>query len=73
MKIVLLAALAVSLTLPAFAGGGQSGGPASPSNHAAKAATGTGAKTAHEHIGSYTKMDGTLVKEHDRSSKDGTK
>ena len=73
MKIVLLAALAVSLTLPAFAGGGQSGGHPSPSGHAAKAATGTGAKIAHEHIGSYAKMDGIIVKGHDRSSKDGTK
>lgn len=73
MKIILVAVLTLSLTLPAFARGGHSAGHASPSGHTAKAATGTGAKATHEHVGGYTKKDGTIVKGHDRSTKDGTK
>lgn len=73
MKTILVAALALSLSLPAFARGGHSAGHASPSGHTTKAATGTGAKAAHEHVGGYTKKDGTVVKGHDRSTKDGSK
>ena len=74
MKAILVAALAVSLSasIPAFARGGHSAGHASPSGHSAKAATGTGAKSSHEHVGGYTKKDGTVVKAHDRSTKDDT-
>ncbi len=76
MKAILVAALALSLSIsisiPAFARGGHSAGHASPSGHSAKAATGTGAKSSHEHVGGYTKKDGTVVKGHDRSTKDDT-
>lgn len=71
MKAILVAALAISfsLSIPASARGGHS----SPSGHGTKAATGTGAKGSHEHVNGYTKKDGTVVKEHDRSTKDDTK
>ncbi|WP_256267348.1 hypothetical protein [Janthinobacterium sp. HH107] len=74
MKVILVAALAVSLSIsiPAFARGGHSAAHASPSGHSAKVATGTGAKSSHEHVSGYTKKDGTVVKGHDRSTKDDT-
>lgn len=75
MKAIFVAALTVSLciSVPAFARGGHSAGHASPSGHSTKAATGTGAKSSHEHVDGYTKKDGTVVKGHDRSTKDDTK
>lgn len=78
MKIALVAILAICLAAPAFArgghGGGHGGGHASSgSHHSSKPATGTGAKSAREHVSGYTKKDGTHVAAHNRSTKDSTK
>jgi hypothetical protein len=63
----LLFVLAVAVSLPAAAAGGHGG----HRGHAA--ATGTGAKAAHEHVSGYTRKDGKHVAGHDRSTKDSTK
>ncbi len=81
MKKIFVAMIALSLALPVFARGGHGGGHAgghagghSPgASHTSKAATGTGAKSQHTHVGGYTKKDGTQVAAHDRSTRDGTK
>ena len=76
MKKITVALLALAFTLPAFArgghGGGHSGGHSS-GFHSTKAATGTGAKAAHEHVSGYTTKNGTHVAAYDRSTKDGNK
>lgn len=80
MKKNIIVIFAFCLVIPAFArgghggghGGGYSGSHSSGASHASKATTGTGAKSAHSHIGGYTKKDGTHVVAHDRSTKDGT-
>ena len=76
MKKIFVAALALALSIPAFARGSghSSGGHASSgSHHSTKAATGTGSAPSRTHVGSYTKKDGTRVASHNRSSKDATK
>ncbi|OEZ54856.1 MULTISPECIES: hypothetical protein [unclassified Duganella] len=81
MKKILVAACALCFAFPAFARGGHGGGHAGVHSaghsagapHTSKAATGTGAKPQHTHVGGYTKKDGTQVAAHDRSTKDGTK
>lgn len=76
MKPALLV-LTLLLALPAFASGGHGGhssGRSSGGSHqASKPATGTGAKVQREHVGSYTKKNGSRVAAHDRSTKDATK
>lgn len=73
MKKPALLAITLLLALPALANGGHSGHSGGGSHHSAKAATGTGAKTQREHVGSYTKTSGARVAAHDRSTKDSTK
>jgi hypothetical protein len=76
MKKPALVVLSLLLTLPALASGGHgghSGSRGGGSHHSAKPATGTGAKSQREHVGSYTKKSGARVAAHDRSTKDATK
>jgi hypothetical protein len=76
MKKPAMVVLSLLLTLPAFAStghGGHSGSRGVASHHSAKPATGTGAKSQREHVGSYTKKSGARVGAHDRSTMDSTK
>lgn len=67
MKKLLIAVAALCFALPAFAGKHSS------TTKAETKAEGTGAKAEHEHVDAYTKKDGTVVKAHDRTTKDDTK
>lgn len=87
MKKLAFIAIIAALSIPAIAhngrpGGGHSGGGYSSGHsaghstgagtHSSKAATGTGAKSAHEHVSGYTRKSGTRVAPHDRSTADST-
>lgn len=82
-KIILAAAIAVC-TFSAAAKSGHGGGHSSRGHssfshssighsHSSRAATGTGAKGAHEHVSGYTTKRGTHVAGYDRSTRDNTK
>ena len=70
MKKQILFAIALSCTCITAWAGKHSG---LPKVESTKTETGTGAKAEHEHVDGYTKKDGTVVKSHERSTKDDTK
>lgn len=71
MKKLTFVAVAACLVVSAPSFAGKHSATYTPKE--TKEATGTGAKTEHEHVDGYTKKDGTVVKGYDRSTKDDAK
>ena len=80
MRGILLAVSLLAFAVSASAkgahgghGGGRSYGHSVSNSGHTRSASGTGAKSAHEHVSGYTTKKGTRVAGYNRSTRDGTK